>query len=134
MLHPFRLARILGEAEGVRLRLRAQRIGVQIGLAAVALIFLADAVLFSHIATWYWLRLSWDWQPHSAAAVIGGGDAVLAALLALLAARSRPTRAEREALEVRQQALTYARTSLSVTAVLLPVVRMVLSMVRSRKP
>ncbi len=103
MLRPLRLARIAAEAEGVRLRHRAQRTAARVVYALVALVFLTGTLVFVHIAAWFWLRLSWERQ--YAALILAGADLVLALLLALLAARSSPDRIELEALAVRQRAL-----------------------------
>ena len=80
-MRPLRLARIAAEAEGVRLRHRAQRTAVRVVFAMIALIFLAGTLVFLHIAAWFWLRQSWERQ--YAALILAGADLVLALLLAL---------------------------------------------------
>ena len=56
-MRTLRLARIAAEAEGLRLRHRAQRTAVRAASALIALAFLLGAVVFVHIAAWFWLRL-----------------------------------------------------------------------------
>src|SRR5579871_766176 len=101
-MRALRLARIAAEAEGLRLRHRARRSAIRATLALGSLGFLLGTVLFCHVAAWFWLRQHWE-QP-LAALILAGADMVLAVFLALLAARSTPTRVELEALAVRQRA------------------------------
>ncbi len=67
-------------------------------------------LVFCHIALWYWLRH--HFEPPQSALILAGSDLVLAVILALLAARSTPSRVELEALAVRQRAMEGA-TSLA---------------------
>jgi hypothetical protein len=115
-MRTLRLARIAAEAEGLRLRYSARRAVVRIVLGLVALGLLFGALVFCHIAAWYWLRQSWDRSP--AALIIAGGELVLALILVLLAARSSPGRVEAEALAVRRRALEAAGSSLAFSALL----------------
>jgi Na+/H+ antiporter NhaA len=120
-MRPLRLARIAAEAEGLRLRHRAQRTVVRVVLAMIALIFLVGTLSFLHIAAWFWLRQSWEHQ--YAALILAGADFVLALMLALLAMRSSPDRAELEALAVRQRALEGATASIAWSALAVQVLR-----------
>ena len=95
-MRALRLARIAAEAEGLRLRHSAQRTVVRAILGLIALGLLFGALVFCQIAAWYWLRVSWD-RP-AAALILAGAELVLAAILALLAARSSPGRIEIEAI------------------------------------
>jgi hypothetical protein len=120
-MRSLRLARIAAEAEGLRLRQRAKRTAVRLAFGVVALVFLAGALAFAHIAAWFWLRL--DWEARHASLILAGADLVLAVFLALLAARSSPGRVEREALAVRQRAIDTATSPLALSALAMPVLR-----------
>ena len=97
----------------------------------VALGFLAGAVVFAHLAAWFWLRL--HWESLHAALIVAGADLVLAILLALLAARSAPSRVELEALAVRQRAIDSATSTLAFSALAMQLLRVLPNLVsRSR--
>ncbi len=113
-MRTLRLARIAAEAEGLRLRYSARRAAVRAVLGLVALGFLFGALVFCQIAAWYWLRMTWD-RP-TAALILAGAELVLAAILAILAARSSPGPVEREALAVRKRALESATDSLAFSS------------------
>ena len=126
-MHPFRLLRIALEAERLRLGLHARRTATRVAMGLVALLLLLGAVLFGHIAAWYWLREHMAGQ--FVALIFAGADLVLALVLFLLATRSSPGRAESEALLVRRRALESATQTLTVSAL---VMRLVQGLVRSR--
>lgn len=131
-MRTLRLARVAAEAEGLRLRHMAQRLAIRLVVGMVALLFLLGTLAFVHIIFWYWLRLSYQWTQIWTAATLGGADLIIAALLALLAARSSPSRIEEEAMEVRNRALRDARSSLAVSSMLFPVLRFVVGRRRRR--
>ena len=130
-MRSLRLARIAAEAEGVRLRYSARRTAVRAVLGLVALGFLFGALVFCQIAAWYWLRASWD-RP-AAALILAGAELVLAAILALLAARSSPGRVELEALAVRRQALEGAGSSLAFSTLATQLLRLAIDLLRRRR-
>jgi len=130
-MRALRLARIAAEAEGVRLRERMRRSATRAAFAVIALGFLAGAVVFAHIAAWFWLRLAW--QAQYAALIIAGADLVLAVLLALLAARWSPGRVELEALAVRRQAIDSATSSLAFSALATQLVRLFFNLLSRRR-
>ncbi len=131
-MRPLRLARIAAEAEGVRLRHRAQRTAVRVAFAMIALVFVAGTLVFVHLAAWFWLRQSWDRQ--YAALILAGADLVLALLLMLLAMRSAPDQMELEALAVRQRALEGATASIAWSTLALQVLRVASNLLsRSRR-
>jgi phage shock protein PspC (stress-responsive transcriptional regulator) len=132
-MRTLRLARIAAEAEGLRLRRQAQRTVVRIVVGLIGLMFLAWALVFAHIAAWFWLRDSLGWSEPGAAAAVTGADLIIAAILALLAARSSPSRIEREALQVRQRALDSATSRFALTTSLVPAIRLVLDLLRRPK-
>src|SRR3954465_7980604 len=110
-MRTLRLARIAAEAEGLRLRHRAKRSAIRVATALIALAFLGGTVAFGHLATWYWLRQSW--QPQYVALTLAGADLLIALLLVLVASRSSPDRVELEALAVRQRAMEGAGASIA---------------------
>jgi hypothetical protein len=122
-MRALRLARIAAEAEGVRLRHRAQRTGFRALLGIIATGFLFGTVVFAHVAGWFWLRLSLDGQ--YVALILAGADLVLAVVLGLLATRSAPSQVEMEALAVRQRALEGATASIAWSSLALQLLRVV---------
>lgn len=132
-MRPVRLARIAAEAEGVRLRGFATRIAVRVVLAVVALLFIIGAIVFAHVAAWYEIRTALDQTFLVSAGIMGGADLLIAIILALLASRSRPSRVERDALAVRRQAIQGISSTLSVTQMLIPAVRLMANMRRTRR-
>jgi TRAP-type C4-dicarboxylate transport system permease small subunit len=130
-MRTLRLARIAAEAEGLRLRERAQRTAIRVALAMVALVFMFGVLVFVHIAAWYWIRQSWE-QLY-AALTLAGADLVLALVLIFLASRSAPSRTELDALAVRQRAMESAVNSLAVSSLALQAAGSVLRMVRRRR-
>lgn len=132
-MRTLRLARVAAEAEGLRLRTMAQRIATRILMGLVALVFLGGTLVFAHIAVWYWLRLDYGWRQISTAGVLGGADLVLAALLAFLAIRSTPSRTELEALELRRRAWQGVASSLALSSLLMPLLRLGLGAMRRRR-
>jgi hypothetical protein len=127
-MRTFRLARIAAEAEGLRLRERAQRTAIRVALGMVAMIFMLGVLVFVHIAVWYWIRQSWE--PQYAALILAGGDLVLALVLAFIASRSRPSRVELDALAVRQRAVESAISSIAVSSLALQALRLVANLIR----
>ncbi|MDR3537519.1 MAG: hypothetical protein P4L71_13565 [Acetobacteraceae bacterium] len=131
-MRTLRLARVAVEAEGLRLRSMARRIATRVLIGLLAMVFLAGAFVFAHVALWYWLRLDYEWRQISTAAVLGGGDLVLAALLTLLATRTSPSRTEVEALEIRRRAWHGVASSMALSALLMPLLRLGVSVLRRR--
>jgi hypothetical protein len=131
-MRTLRLARIAAEAEGLRLRQQAQRTAIRVAIGLIGLMFVGWALAFAHVAAWYWLRESVGWAEPGAAAAVTGADLVIAAVLALLAARSSPGRVEMEALQVRQQALESATSSFALATVLVQTVRLLANLLRRK--
>ena len=132
-MRPFRLARIAAEAEGLRLRGMATRIVTRIGFAVVALFFVLGAVVFAHVAAWYELRIELNQGFLAAAGILGGVDLLLAAILGFLARRSAPSRVEVEALDVRRKAIEGIAGALSLTQLVIPLLRLVSGLGRRRR-
>ena len=132
-MRPFRLARIGAEAEGVRLRGMAARIATRAAFGILALVFLAGALVFAHLAAWYELRTALELSYLLAVGSLGGADLLVAIVLLLLASRSTPSRVEIEALEVRRKAIEGISSAMSITALLLPLLRLATSFRRRRR-
>jgi len=130
-MRTIRLARIAAEAEGLRLRERAQRTAIRIAFGMVAMVFMLGVLVFLHIAGWYWIRQSW--QQLYAALTLAGADFVLALVLAMLAARSQPSRVELEALAVRQRAMESAVSSIAISSLALQLLRLTMNLLRRRR-
>jgi hypothetical protein len=132
-VRPFRLARIAAEAEGIRLRGMVTRIVTRAILAVVALFFILGALVFGHVAAWYEIRTALNQTYLATAGMLGGADLLLAIILLLLASRSSPSRMEREAREVRRQAVEGLSSAFSLAQLVLPVLRMVSGARRRRR-
>ncbi|MFL5254431.1 MAG: phage holin family protein [Rhodopila sp.] len=132
-MRPVSLARIALEAEGVRLRAMATRIVTHAVYAVIALVFLLGALVFAHIAAWYGIRTGLELTPIATAGILGGIDLLIAIILGLLARRATPSRVEREALQVRQEAVANLRSAINVTQVALPLLRFAVPLARRRR-
>ncbi|HXA23821.1 MAG TPA: hypothetical protein VNW90_16150 [Acetobacteraceae bacterium] len=130
-MRALRLARVAAEAEGLRLRERMRRTAMRAAFGIVAMGFLAAAVVFAHVAAWFWLRVAWEAQ--YAALIVAGADLLLAILLALLAARSSPGRIELEALAVRRRAIDSATSTLAFSALAMQLLRLFTSLLSRRR-
>ena len=126
-MRTFRLARIAAEAEGLRLRQRAQRTVIRAAFGMIAMGFLIGAVIFVHLAA-CWIRQTL--RDEYAALILGGADFVLAMVLAFLATRSAPGRVELEALAVRQRAVESAVSSIAVSSLIFQAVRLLSNLLR----
>ena len=132
-MRAFRLARIAAEAEGVRLRGMATRIVTRIIFAVIALFFVLGAVVFGHIAAWYEVRIVLDQSYLTTTGILGSADMVLAVVLGFLATRSTPSRVEVEALDVRRKAIEGIASALSLTQLVIPILRLVSGMGRRKR-
>src|SRR6202051_2360256 len=127
-MRTFRLARIAAEAEGLRLRQRAQRTAIRAAFGMIAMSVMLGTVIFIHIAAWYWIRASWERQ--YAALILAAADFVLAMVLAFVASRSSPGRVELEALAVRQRAVESAAGSIAVSSLMFQGLRVLTNLLR----
>jgi hypothetical protein len=130
-MRALRLARVAAEAEGLRLRERMRRTSMRAAFGIVAMGFLAAAVVFAHVAAWFWLRVAWEGQ--YAALIVAGADLLLAILLAVLAARSSPGRIELEALAVRRRAIDSAASTLAFSALAMQLLRLFTNLLSRRR-
>jgi hypothetical protein len=124
-MRPLRLARVAMAAEALRLREEIRRAVLRFVLGSVAVGLLVGALLFAHVAAWYWLRESLPQR--DVALIFAAVDVLLALLLGFIALRSRPSLAEREALLLREQALDGVLDSLSASALLIRGVELALA-------
>ncbi|HEX4368976.1 MAG TPA: hypothetical protein VH023_19215 [Rhodopila sp.] len=116
----------------MRLRRFARRIVVRATLGVIALMFFLGAIVFAHIAVWYWLRSGLAQSFPAAAGILGGADLLMAIILAIAATRSSPSRVELEALAVRRQAITAIGGTFTLAALVIPILRMVTNLRRRR--
>lgn len=112
------LLRIAAEAEVLRYRCIAARQGRRAAFGAIALLFVLAVLALGEVAAW--LALYPRFAAIETTLILLGINLVIAIVFGLLAARSSPSRAEREVLRVRQQSLDAARGALSLAA-LVPV-------------
>jgi hypothetical protein len=112
------LAKVATQAEFLRIQHMLKRQGMRAACGLIALIFLLGAIVLAHLLGWQILRQYV--APLYASLIMLGADLLIAAIFGLLAAKSSPTREEREALDLRRQALMQARSSLALGA-LIPV-------------
>jgi hypothetical protein len=123
------LLKLALDAEILRLRAMATRQGRRAAFGSIALIFSLAVLALAEIAGWQGLRLCAEAIPTTL--ILLGINLVIAAVFGLLVARSSPGHAEREARQVRQQALDAARGSLFITTAL-PAATTLLGFVRRR--
>jgi cobalamin biosynthesis protein CobD/CbiB len=109
------LLRVAAEAELLRLRHMLMRQWMRAAYGLVAALFAVGVLVLINVAGWQVLQ--WYVQPVYATLILLGVNIVIAAVFALLAARSAPGHAEGEAMRIRQQAIHEARGSLALTAI-----------------
>jgi hypothetical protein len=122
-----KLAKIAAEAEILRIQHMLKRQGMRAAFGLVAVLFAFGVLVLAHVAGWQALQLYVP--PIYATLTLLSVDLVIAAIFGILAARSSPSRDEREALTIRQRALHEARSSLALGA-LIPVAG---TLLRSRR-
>ena len=132
-MRPFRLMRVAAEAEGVRLRGFVSRIAMRVILGMIALLFVLGVIVFVHLAAWYWLRVGSGQSFLAATGILGGVDLVVAIILGFLATRSTPSRVELEALDVRRKAIQAIGSTLSLSQMIVPALRIVANLRRRRR-
>jgi hypothetical protein len=106
------LGRIAAEAELLRVRQMLKRQGMRAAFGAVAAIFVLSVLTLANVAAWQVLRLYLD--PIYATLILLGVNLVMAIVFGVLAMKSTPSRTEREALDVRKQALTQLQRSVAI--------------------
>jgi hypothetical protein len=106
---------------------------VRIVLGVIALLFCFGAIVFAHVAAWYWLRAALDQTFLAATGILGGVDLLVAIVLGFLASRSSPSRLEVEALEVRRKAIRAIGSTISLTQLAIPLLRVLVNLRRRRR-
>jgi hypothetical protein len=124
------LLKVAAEAEIVRLRVLLARQVRRAAFGVGAAIFMLGVLVLAEVAGCQVLRLYVT--PISATLILLGINFVIACFFGVLAARSSPGHAEREALQVRRQALDAARGALALTAAV-PVVSTLLRLLGRRR-
>jgi hypothetical protein len=109
------------------------RIVTRVIFAVVALFFVLGAVTFGHVAAWYEIRVGLEQSFLVTAGILGGADLLIGIILLLLASRSRPSRVELEAREVRRKALGGIGSAMSLAQLILPILRIASGMRRGRR-
>jgi hypothetical protein len=132
-MSPIGLLRVAAEAEGLRLRHTVQRSVTRLVAGVIGLVFLLGALAFAHVAIWFWLRIDLQWIQYATAGALAGLDLLIALICVFMAARSGPGRIEVEALAIRRQALANVTQTAATATVVIPVVRTVIGMLRSRR-
>jgi hypothetical protein len=121
------LAKIAAEAEVLHVKSALGRQGRRAAFGVVAVVFGIGTLVLLNVVGWQVLR---QYQVAiSATLVLLGINLVLTLIFTVLAARSSPGRAEREAIRVRQDAIEGMRSSLLLTTA----IPLVGAMLRSRR-
>ena len=107
------LLRVAAEAELLRIRILLKRQAWRGAYGGIAGVFGLSVLAVANVLVWQLLRLAFG--PIETTAILLGINLALMAIFGWLAARSTPSLAEREALRVRQDALSGARNSLLLT-------------------
>jgi hypothetical protein len=116
------LARVAAQAEALRLRAFASRTVVRAILAAIAAVFLIAALIAGHVAGG--MVLTRYFSPLRATLIVGAVDLVIALIFAVIAASSKESRVEIEALQVRKAAQAQLGEEVAIAAVIGPLARM----------
>lgn len=120
-MRPLRLVRIAAEAEKLHVQALLGRVTRQGAMGVVAAVFGLFALGFLHGIGYLALRFALS--PIASASVMFGIDVLLAAILGVVAVRGGESAAEREAREVRQQALVQLRNATAMYSVMAPLGR-----------
>jgi hypothetical protein len=115
-MRTLRLAKAAAQAEGMRLREMARRQARRAAIAAAALFFFAAFLVAGHVAIV--MALVPTVTPVRAVLIVGGGDLLIALVLALIASSSRPGALEREATELGQRMRQEIHDAMTVPSIL----------------
>jgi hypothetical protein len=108
------LLKVAIEAEILRYKFMAARQGRRAAFGMFGLVFMVGFLTCLEIAGWQAVRMYLE--PIYATLCVMGANLIIASAFAVLAMRSSPSRAETDALEVRQKAVKGLQTSLAITA------------------
>jgi hypothetical protein len=117
-MRALRLASVAFEAERARLGLRVQREIRRVVFFVIAGIMAAAAFAMLHVIAW--VAMSPGVSPLLRAIIIFVFDIAVAGILAMIAMRNAPTRAEIEALAIRRTAVIEARNGIGFS--LIPII------------
>ncbi len=109
------LAKVAAQAELLRIQYMLKRQGMRVALGLIAAIFLLAVITFANVAGWQ--VASMYVAPIYATLIMLGMNLLLSVIFGILGIRSAPSRGERDALQVRQQALQEARSALTISAI-----------------
>jgi hypothetical protein len=126
-MRTFRLAQVAAEAEQLRLRRRIRRTVKRIILGVIGGLWLVGALGCAHVAAWLWLAPQYGAVP--AALGLTVLDLVVGCVLLTCAMRLGPDAAEREALQIRENAWSEIRATLTMAAVIQPLLRVVFAQI-----
>ena len=126
------LIKVAVEAEMLRIRHMLTRQGMRAAYGLVAFVFVLGVLVLANIVGWQVLRLYVD--SIYATVILLGINLLLTAIFAMLAAKSSPSYAEREALKVGQEALREVQGSVAISTVLLPLASRLIRSPRPRDP
>jgi hypothetical protein len=115
-MRTLRLAKAAAQAEGMRLREMARRQARRAAIAVAALFFFAAFLVAGHVAIV--MALVPTVTPVRAVLIVGGGDLLIALVLALIASSSRPGALEREATELGQRMRQEIHDAMTVPSIL----------------
>jgi MFS family permease len=110
------LAKVAIEAEILRYKSMAARHGRRAAFGVVALIFGLGFLVTAEIAGWQAIRMYI--LPIYATLCVLGFNFVIAAVFAVVAMRSSPSRSEIDALAVRKKAVQALQTSMTISAII----------------
>ena len=106
------LAKVAAAAEALRLRRIARRQAMRGGFGAIAGVFAGAVLVVLHVLLWHVL-LRWV-SPVQSTLIVLVVDVVIAAVFGFLASRNTPDTIEREAKQIRQQAMIELKHSLTL--------------------
>ena len=109
------LAKVAAQAELLRIQYMLKRQGMRVAFGLIAAIFLLGVIVLANVAGWQVARMYVP--PIYATLIMLGANLLLAAIFGILGARSVPSRGERDALQVRRQAMQEARSALTISAI-----------------
>ena len=108
------MAKIAAEAEILRLQAMLKRQGIRAAFGLLAAVFALGVLVLLNILVWQLLCLYM--QPIYATLVLLAINLAIAVAFGVLAVRSKPSRTEQEAREVRQRAIRELQSSLALSA------------------
>jgi hypothetical protein len=110
------LVKVAAQAEMLRFQHMLKRQGMRAAFGLAGALFVIGALVLAHVIGWQILRNYVS--AVYASLIMLGVDFVIAAGFGILAARTSPSREERDAIDLRRRALHEARGSLALSAVI----------------